>query len=219
MSLNLSEFIPEEVKELEPLENLPQSQDSHAHDYLGAWLHHQASDCLRRPPWRDHVDVLEKHGERDLPMLLSRGVHKPEPSTEATYSIDRPSITYEYSREAHVRPSAVTSSRLYDQLSVLRPLFTDPIDRPLTGEVAWANPLDAEEREEMVQELSTALVRTMVSDDWAEYDRALKRWRRKAALAHQYATPLTQEQQEEHDAWLAIQDAALDAAFAGDAEC
>lgn len=75
-----------------------------------------------------------------------------------------------------------TRSQARAQLSRLRPLLTAPHD-PFTGDLAWANPLNVDEREDMRRELAAALLSAILTKDWNEYNDALSAWRLAAEVA------------------------------------
>lgn len=73
--------------------------------------------------------------------------------------------------------------RIERELAVLGDLFTrDRTNAHFDADLAWAEPLDADEREEMRRELGAALVTAMLTKDWSDYDEALDAWRATAAV-------------------------------------
>jgi hypothetical protein len=73
--------------------------------------------------------------------------------------------------------------RLDRELARLDDLFTHPLDEcHFDADLAWAEPLDADEREEMRRELGAALVTAMLTGQWAAYDEALDAWRATAEV-------------------------------------
>ena len=82
--------------------------------------------------------------------------------------------------QEHAVPKEATTQdpRVRHELSVLDDLFTGQLhDHHFDEDLAWAEPLDDDERQEMKQELATALVTAMLTRDWSEYDEALGAWR------------------------------------------
>jgi len=77
----------------------------------------------------------------------------------------------------------VGAQQVARQLSMLHGLFTHEIQGALAGELAWANPLTVDEREDMKRELSIALVAAMATGHWPPYDDALSAWRLTAEVA------------------------------------
>jgi hypothetical protein len=87
--------------------------------------------------------------------------------------------------QEHVVPKEATTQdpRVRHELSVLDDLFTGQLhDHHFDEDLAWAEPLDDDERQEMKQELATALVTAMLTRDWSEYDEALGAWRATAEV-------------------------------------
>lgn len=79
--------------------------------------------------------------------------------------------------------SIQVDQRVERELAVLGDLFTRHGDTArFDADLAWAEPLDADEREEMRRELGAALVKAMLTKDWSEYDEALDAWRATAAV-------------------------------------
>lgn len=116
---------------------------------------------------------------------------------------------------AHQEQSNTTPLRILTMhtTSVPDSDLLDPTRWVPSHDLAWAEPLDSEERSEMLTELALELSVASLTCNWQRYQRSLRVWVTRAELARMYSTPLTRDQEAERDAWRMIQDDAIAAVF------